>query len=50
MIEVGGAVPKLEGRAAERFSRARSFFREPQPFDVEQAMALVTEAAGTRVA
>ena len=50
MIEVEGAVPKLEGLAAERFARARSFFHEPQPFDVEQSIALVTEAAGTRVA
>lgn len=50
MREVEGAVPKLEGLAAERFARARSFFHEPQPFDVEQSIALVTEAAGMRVA
>jgi beta-N-acetylhexosaminidase len=50
MQAVASAVPPLEGLAAERFVRARSFLREPQPFDVAEAMALVTEAAGTQVA
>ena len=50
MVDVGDAVPPLEGLAAERFARARACLRDPQPFDVAEAMALVTEAAGTRVA
>jgi beta-N-acetylhexosaminidase len=50
MRDVAGAVPPLEGIAAERYARARSFLREPQPFDVAEALALVTEAAGTQVA
>ena len=50
MVEVGDAVPPLDGLPAERFARALSFFRDPQPFDTEAAMALVTEAAGMRVA
>jgi beta-N-acetylhexosaminidase len=50
MIDVASAVPPLEGMAAERFAHARSFLREPQAFDVAEAMALVTEAAGTQVA
>jgi beta-N-acetylhexosaminidase len=50
MVEVAGAVPPLEGIAAERFARALSFFGPPQFFDEAEAMALVTEAAGTRVA
>lgn len=50
MVEVAGAVPPLEGLAAERFARALSLFHKPQPFDEAEAMALVTEAAGTRVA
>ena len=50
MKDVASAVPPLEGIAAERFARARSVLREPQAFDVAEAMALVTEAAGTQVA
>jgi beta-N-acetylhexosaminidase len=50
MIEVGGAVPPLDRLAAERFARARAALHDPRPFDVAEAMALVTEAAGTRVA
>jgi beta-N-acetylhexosaminidase len=50
MVEVGSAVPPLEGVAAERFARARALLHDPQPFDIEEAMALVTEAAGTSVA
>jgi beta-N-acetylhexosaminidase len=50
MTEVGEAVPKLEGLAAERFTTARSYLREPEPFDAAEALALVTEAAGTQVA
>jgi len=50
MKDVARAVPPLEGIAAERFAHARSLLREPQDFDVAEAMALVTEAAGTQVA
>jgi beta-N-acetylhexosaminidase len=50
MIEVAGAVPPLGGLAAERFARAWSFLHDPQPFDADEAMALVSEAAGTQVA
>jgi len=50
MVEVGNAVPPLEGLAAERFARARACLHDPQPFDVADSLALVTEAAGTQVA
>jgi beta-N-acetylhexosaminidase len=50
MVEVGNAVPQLEGVAAERFARARSCLHAPQSFDVAEALALVTEAAATQVA
>jgi hypothetical protein len=40
----------LEGTAAERFAGARACLHAPQPFDVAEALALVTEAAGTQVA
>jgi beta-N-acetylhexosaminidase len=50
MVEVGNAVPLLEGTAYERFAAARACLREPQPYDIAEAMALVTEAAATRVA
>jgi beta-N-acetylhexosaminidase len=50
MQEVGGAVPPLEGLAAERFARAISLLHEPQPFDIAESLALVTEAAGTQIA
>jgi hypothetical protein len=43
-------VPALDGVAAERFARARSFLHAPEPFDETDAMALVSEAAGTQVA
>jgi beta-N-acetylhexosaminidase len=50
MLEVGHAAPPLDGLAAERFERARAALHAPQPFDVAEALALVTEATGTRVA
>jgi len=50
MTEVAGAMPRLEGKAEARFGRARGCLHEPQPFDAAEAMALVSEAAGTRVA
>jgi beta-N-acetylhexosaminidase len=50
MIEVAGAVPPLQGEAARRFAEARGLLHDPEPFDEAEALALVTEAAGTRVA
>jgi len=50
MVETASAVPPLAGLAAERFARARSFLHAPEPFDQVEAMALVSEAAGTPVA
>jgi beta-N-acetylhexosaminidase len=50
MMEVADAVPPLEGLAAERFAHARAQLRAPERFDAAEAMALVTEAAGTQVA
>jgi beta-N-acetylhexosaminidase len=50
MTDVAGAAPALEGEAAERFDKARSCLHDPEPFDEAEAMALVTEAAATRVA
>jgi len=50
MVEVAGAVPPLEGLAAARFDHARSCLHAPEPFDPAEAMALVSEAAATRVA
>ncbi|MEZ5874012.1 MAG: beta-N-acetylhexosaminidase [Hyphomicrobiales bacterium] len=50
MVEVGEAAPVLEGQAATRFAAARACLHKPQPFDVAEAMALVTEAGATRVA
>jgi beta-N-acetylhexosaminidase len=46
MVEVGEAVPPLESAAAERFAHARACLREPQPFDVADALALVAAASG----
>jgi beta-N-acetylhexosaminidase len=50
MREVGGAVPPLEGLAAERYANARAMLHDPQPFDIAQSLALVTEASGTQIA
>ncbi|MGV1013613.1 MAG: beta-N-acetylhexosaminidase [Methyloceanibacter sp.] len=50
MKEVSEATPPIDGLAAERFARAWADLHDPQPFDEAEAMALVTEAAGTRVA
>jgi beta-N-acetylhexosaminidase len=50
MEEVGAAVPPLGGVAAERFHRARGLLRGPQPFDIAQSLALVTEAGETQIA
>jgi beta-N-acetylhexosaminidase len=50
MSEVGSAVPPLAGPALERFARARSFLREPDPFDADAALALVAEVTQWPVA
>ncbi len=50
MVDTASAVPPLDGIAAERFARALSFLHAPEPFDEAEALALVTEAARTRVA
>jgi beta-N-acetylhexosaminidase len=50
MTEVADAAPALEGKARERFDHARRLLRAPEPFDEAEALALVTEAAATRVA
>ena len=50
MCEVAGAAPELEGTSLERFCKARNDLHEPEPFDEAEALALVSEAAGTRVA
>ncbi|MFW2392102.1 MAG: beta-N-acetylhexosaminidase [Alphaproteobacteria bacterium] len=50
MTDVAGAAPLLEGKPAERFEAARAALHDPEPFDEAEALALVTEAAGTRVA
>jgi beta-N-acetylhexosaminidase len=50
MSEVGEAVPPLGGAAADRFARARAMLHDPQPFDIAESLALVTEAAGTQIA
>jgi beta-N-acetylhexosaminidase len=46
MVEVAGATPPLDGIAAERFAKARLRLREPQPFDLAEAAALVARASG----
>lgn len=50
MAEVAGAAPMLAGIAAERLARARDHLHDPEPFDEAEALAWVSEAAGTRVA
>jgi hypothetical protein len=50
MAEVADAISALDGLAAERFARARAALREPEAFDVAEALALVTEAGKTQVA
>jgi beta-N-acetylhexosaminidase len=50
MIEVAHAAPPLGGKALERFEKARACLHDPEPFDEAEALALVSEAAGTRVA
>jgi beta-N-acetylhexosaminidase len=50
MTEVADGVPALEDLAEQRFKQALAALREPQPFDVAESLALVTEAAGTQIA
>ncbi|HXG79365.1 MAG TPA: beta-N-acetylhexosaminidase [Methyloceanibacter sp.] len=50
MREVAEAVPPLKDVAAERFARARGLLTEPQPYDLNESLALVTEAAATQIA
>jgi len=45
MQETAGAVPPLAGASAERFARAIAELGEPQRFDADEALVLVTEAA-----
>jgi beta-N-acetylhexosaminidase len=47
MREVAKAVPPLDGESAERFGRAVAELGEPQAFDADQALVLVTEAGGS---
>jgi beta-N-acetylhexosaminidase len=46
MREVVKAIPPLDGESAERFVSAIAELGEPQRFDADQALVLVTEAAG----
>jgi beta-N-acetylhexosaminidase len=50
MRQVGDAVPLLEGLAAEHFANARAMLHDPQPFDIADSLALVSEASGTQIA
>lgn len=50
MCEVAGAAPELEGQSRDRFQKALGDLHEPESFDEAEALALVSEAAGTRVA
>lgn len=45
MCEAASVVPPLAGESAERFARAVAELGEPQAFDADQALTLVTEAA-----
>jgi beta-N-acetylhexosaminidase len=46
MREVARVVPPLDGMSAERFASAIAELGEPQAFDADQALSLVSEAAG----
>jgi len=50
MAEVADAAPVLDGEALDRLEDARASLHDPEPFDEAEALALVTEAAGTRIA
>jgi beta-N-acetylhexosaminidase len=46
MREVARVVPPLEGDSGERFANAIAELGQPQAFDADQALMLVSEAAG----
>jgi beta-N-acetylhexosaminidase len=46
MCEVARVVPPLEGDSGERFANAIAELGQPQAFDADQALMLVSEAAG----
>jgi beta-N-acetylhexosaminidase len=46
MREAASVVPPLAGESAERFAHAVAALGEPQAFDADQALTLVSEAAG----
>ncbi|ODR98938.1 beta-hexosaminidase [Methyloceanibacter methanicus] len=50
MVDVAAAAPALSGLSLERFDRALACLGAPEPFDEAEALALVSEAAETRVA
>jgi beta-N-acetylhexosaminidase len=50
MEQVASAVPPLRDEALSRFERACGFFRKPEPFDAEAALALVGEMTEIPVA
>lgn len=50
MVDVAGAAPELAGEPLRRFERALACLHDPEPFDEAEALALVSEAAATRVA
>ena len=50
MADVAGAAPELAGKALMRFDNALGYLQDPVPFDETEAIALVSEAAATRVA
>ena len=46
MCEIARVVPPLEGDSGERFANAIAELGQPQAFDADQALMLVSEAAG----
>jgi beta-N-acetylhexosaminidase len=46
MREVARVVPPLEGESGKRFANAIAELGQPQAFDADQALMLVSEAAG----
>jgi beta-N-acetylhexosaminidase len=43
MVDVAASVPDLEGKARQRFDDAISRIKEPQPYDLQQARALLSQ-------
>ena len=50
MVDVAGAAPELAGVSLKRFDSALACLAAPKPFDEAEALAIVSEAAETRVA